>query len=98
MHKVLRDNMKGDFNPKSPENARAIENLSGNCLWSMKSLEENHIVLFSSENFCIGNISSINYFLGTDYQDDTLFLHNVFNYYMEFLGKALVECEDQKMP
>ena len=60
----------------------------------MKSLEENHVVVFASENFCTGNISSVNYFLGTDYQQDALFLQDVSIYYKETISKAIVECED----
>src|SRR5688500_5054817 len=63
----------------------------------MESLEENHVALFSLENFCVGNISSINYFLGTDYQHDSVYLRDMFNYFKELLATALVDLEDKKM-
>src|SRR5687768_11801411 len=97
MQKVLWEDMKGDFNPKSPENAKVFENMIDNQLCSMESLEENHVVLYPLENFCIGNISSINYFLGTNYQQDSVFLHDVFDYYKEPIAAALVVMEDKKI-
>jgi hypothetical protein len=63
----FKKEMKGDYNPSNPFHLSAFKDLPDYRYQSKEFMDRNHVIVFPTSNFCNGELSSINFILGTGF-------------------------------